>query len=138
MKIRRPGSENEEVTSAYMNSGFRAGEPTISLPIPLAKLLGFDVKHATLSEDYMAYGGTYPNVRILGTVEVKVNVPDKETKWISAKAICMEGEEETLLSRELIGLMRIIPDYESGVWRFKDDPPNVTRKEAQPQYWVEE
>jgi len=136
VKIRRPGSKNEEVISAYINSGFRAGEPTISLPIPLAKL--FDVKHATLSEDYIAYGGTFPNVRILGMVEVKVNVPDRETKWIRAKAICVEGEEETLLSRELIGLMRIIPDYETGVWRFKDDPPNVTRNEAQPQYWVEE
>ncbi len=60
VKIRKLRSLKEEVTSTYMNNGFRAGKPKISLPIPLANLLDFNVEHAKLSVDYTTYGSIHP------------------------------------------------------------------------------
>ncbi len=63
-----------------MNNFFRAGKPKISLPIPLANLLDFNVEHAKLSVNYTVYGSIHPVVRELGLVKVKVHVLGRETK----------------------------------------------------------
>jgi len=54
---------------------------------------------------------------------------------VRAKAVCIEGEYEAFLSRELIGQLGLILDYRRGKRRFTDDPEGVYRDEAEPQYW---
>ena len=51
-------------------------------------------------------------------------------------AICVEGEDEALISRELAGLMGVEESYSRSAWRFEDDPPGMYRPEARPQYWA--
>jgi len=68
-------------------------------------------------------------------VEVKVLVADRNTPWLEADAICVEGEDGALISRELAGLMGIEESYSRNAWRFEDDPPGMYREEARPQYW---
>ena len=136
VRMRRAGHRDEVSIRAFINGGFRAGRATINLPAPLAELLGFDVRSAELSRDYTVAGGGRPPVRDLGEVEVKVVVPDRDTEWLRAHAICVEGEDEALISRELAGLMRIEESYSRSAWRFEDDPPGTYRPEARPQYWA--
>ncbi|MBM1154948.1 hypothetical protein DRN94_003620 [archaeon] len=83
----------------------------------------------------MACGGVHIATRELGYIEVRVLVPDRETRWVRAKAVCIEGEYEAFLSRELIGQLGLILDYRRGKRRFTDDPEGVYRDEAEPQYW---
>ena len=40
VRLRRPGSGDERVVSAYANGGFRAGEPSIMLPLALRSRRG--------------------------------------------------------------------------------------------------
>ncbi len=70
-------------------------------------------------------------------MKVKVHVTDRETKWVKDKAICVRGKDEVLVSRELTALIRLLPNYKGGVWRLKDNPQNVFRKEVELQYWSE-
>ena len=134
VRVRRPGGGAELTISAYANGGFRAGRPEILLPPPLAERLGFDIRTAPLSEG-IACGGVHIAARELGEVEVRVDVEDRETSWVRAQATCVEGEVEALMSRELIAALGIIPYYGHAAWRLEDDPPELLRPEAEPQYW---
>ena len=137
VRIKSPSSQAELSTSAYTNSGFRAGEPTVIIPAALARALGLDISHARASEDYVACGGARPRVLELGEIHIRLDITDREVPWMTARAICVEDEDEVLISRELMARMRIIPDYEARTWRLKDDPPDVSRGEAEPRYWTE-
>jgi len=134
IRLRNPATKQQQVVSGYANGGFRAGEPRIVLPKQLAELLGFNPQGGTLREGE-ACGGVRLALRELGEVEVKVEVPDRETPWVPAKAIFVEGEREVLMSRELMGALRIIPFYSQGKWRLEDDPPDILREEAAPQFF---
>ena len=132
VRLRRRGSQNERVISAYANGGFRAGKPTIVLPASLAGELGFEIERGRLTEGLVA-GGLSVQVRELGQVEVKVEVSDREAPWRTCEAIYVEGEQEALMSRELIGLLGIELFYHLGKWRLADDEPGVLREEAEPE-----
>ena len=64
-----------------------------------------------------------------------MDVEDREMSWVRAQATCVEGEVEALMSRELIAALRIIPCYGHAAWRLEDDPLELLRPEAEPQYW---
>ena len=134
VELRRPGQADSLIVRAYANGGFRAGEPEIILPPRLATLIGFDMEQAELGEG-IACGGTHIAMWELGEIEIRVHVPDREVPWVRAKAVCIEGEYEALLSRELIGSLGLLLDYGRGRWRLEDDPPGKYRDEAEPQYW---
>ena len=134
VRLRRPGSSDERVVSAYANGGFRAGEPTIILPASLALELGFDVRGERATRG-LAIGGLEAEMRELGQAEVKVEVGDRPTPWARCRVLHIEGQDEALLSRELMGALGIRPFYDIGKWRLADDEPGVLRDEAEPEYF---
>ena len=75
VRLRRPGSGDERVVSAYANGGFRAGEPSIMLPPSLAVATGFSLKGESVGG--LAVGGLEPEIIELGELEVRVEVPDR-------------------------------------------------------------
>ena len=133
VRLRRPGSSAERVVSAYANGGFRAGEPSIMLPASLAVAMGFSLRGESI--DGRAIGGLEPEIVELGELEVRVEVPDRLTPWKRCRVLCVEGQDEVLLSRELMGALGIRPFYDIGGWVLADDEPGVLREEAEPEYF---
>ena len=71
---------------------------------------------------------------VLGQVEVKLVFEDRETPWLTARAVSVPGEYEVLISdalAEALGIEIVAP--RSGLWRLSGDP--TLRKSVQPEYW---
>ncbi len=106
---------------SVLNTGYEAGEePEIHLPTNLAKELEFDLRGAMI-DVYQAMGSRV-NAYVLGSVEVKAVEPDRETNWIKAKAVSVEGEDEVVISDKLIGEFGIIIlNPALGKWKFRGE-----------------
>ena len=135
--LRRPGSPRVVETSALVNSGFEADMPQLVLPTALARELGFNVEEAPLGAVTVCGGAELP-MRVLGVVEVRVVVPDRATGWTRAVAVSVGREEEVLLSDKLTDALGVSPVLVgAGIWRFTDEPPDVRRRSAEPEFWRE-
>ncbi len=81
-----------------------------------------------------AAGRSLP-VHQLGTVEVRVTVPDRETNWTRAIAI-YTGAPSVLINDVLTEELGIVPEKPaSGLWRFSDEGLEKLRKSAKPEYY---
>ncbi len=119
-------------TSALVNSGYEAEEPELHVPLALAKKLSFSLE-ALRGERYRVVGAD-TLAYVLGQVEVKLVLEDRETPWLTARAVSVPGEHEVLISdalAEALGIEIVAP--RSGLWRLSGDP--ALRKSVQPEYW---
>ena len=134
--IRVPGSSTPISTSAAANTMFSIGpRPLINLPATLAGRLGLDVRGARLLMTARDAGGRPLPVYELGVVEVRVEVPDRETDWVRAVAVHLGGSV-VLLNDVLIEELGVVPERPgTGLWRFRDEPPDRLRRSAEPEYW---
>jgi len=109
--------------------------PLINLPATLASRLGFDVRAARLLMTARDAGGRPLPIYELGLVEVKVEVPDRETDWVRAIAIHLGGSV-VLLNDVLIEELGLVPERPgTGLWRFRDESSDSLRRSAEPEYW---
>ena len=140
VRIRSPsGSEVE--TSAVANSGFmwrvrqpggdEVSLPVINIPAPLARRLGIAPVRYDSSSDVA--GHLRVPTADLGRVEVRLVVPGRETPWIRAWAICIQGESRVLLSEGLMEHLRVLPFGRK--WLIFGEAE--LREEAEPQFWTE-
>jgi len=83
-------------TSALVNSGYEAEEPELHVPLALAKRLSFSLE-ALRGERYRVVGAD-TLAYVLGQVEVKLVLEDRETPWLTARAVSVPGEHEVLIS----------------------------------------
>jgi hypothetical protein len=119
-------------TSALVNSGYEAEEPELHIPLALAKKLSFSLE-ALRGERYRVVGADTV-AYVLGQVEVKLELEDRETPWLTARAVSVPGEHELLISdalAEALGIEIVAP--RSGFWRLSGDP--TLRRSAPPEYW---
>lgn len=119
-------------TSALVNSGYEAEEPEVHIPLALARRLSFSLE-ALKGERYRVVGADTV-AYVLGQVEVKMELEDRETPWVTARAVSVPGEYEVLISdalAEALGIEIIAP--RSGLWRLSGDP--TLRRSVAPEYW---
>ncbi len=127
VKVEIRSGERSVATSALVNAGYEAEEAEICLPKALAERLGLSERG---QRKYLRVGGEVV-VSDLGHVEVRI-VPGG--KWVRARAICVEGEREVLLSDRLIDALEIVPiSFGEGLWRLKGE--EATRRSEPPQLW---
>jgi len=132
VRIRKPSSDIERVVSAYANSGYEAGEPTIALPMSLVSSLGLERRGISLGLD--AEGRPFWIYELEPSeVEVKVEVEDRTTPWVRCRVESSPGRREVLMSAELLSLLKIELLFGPMKWRLEDDEPGVKRKQAEPQ-----
>ena len=71
---------------------------------------------------------------MLGYVDVRVIEPDRTSGWVRARATCVQGEREVLLSDKLIDALGIEPIRPgAGLWRFSGE--DRLRASVGPQEW---
>ena len=141
VRIRAPGGREVE-TSAVANSGFmwRARRPdgsdysipVINIPAPLARRLGLVVpeeEEASLS--FKGADAGYIRAALLGEVEVRLAIRDREMPWVRAKAVCLLGSDRVLLSEGLLEQLKVLPFGTKWLILGEAEP----REEAEPQYW---
>ncbi len=114
-------------------AGYESEEPEILLPVGLAKRLGFEVA-GLRGVRYRSVGGE-ALVFLLGRVDVRVVAGDRCSEWVSARAVCVPGEYEVLLSNALIEALGVeIARPFSGLWRFAGE--DRLRRSVEPFYWL--
>ena len=143
VRIRAPGGQEVE-TSAVANSGFmwrvrqpdgsEYSIPVINIPAPLARRLGLVMpieEGAALS--FRGADASHIRAVLLGEVDVRLVIHDREMPWVRAKAVCMLGSDRVLLSEGLLERLRILPFGTR--WLILGEAE--LREEAAPQYWRE-
>ena len=139
VELRRAGAANTVETSAQVNTGYLSGDitlPEIYLPVGLAERLGFELKK--VRRDVYATMSGQVDVLILGDVEVKVVVPDRDTPWIKAVATTMlRGRPYVIISAELLHFLNvaIIDTIGFGLWAFRDELGKRTREGVPLEFW---
>ena len=134
VRIRIKANGKQIDTAALVNSGYESEDPEIHIPLALAKRLGFSLEKLS-SEKYRVVGSDV-HAYILGNVEVRIVVEDKETPWVKARAVMVPGEYEVLLGdaiTEKLGIEIIRP--KTGHWRLRGE--EKVRSSVEPEYWVE-
>ena len=130
VRVEIRAGDRRVITSALLNSGYEAEEPEVLLPPPLAEEL-----HLTPvgSEDYRAVGAQV-RTRVLGYVELRVIASDRQSGWVRARAVSVEGEQEVLLSDKLIDALEVEPVRPGrGLWRFSGE--EGLRASVEPELW---
>jgi len=121
-------------TSTLVNSGYEADEPEIHLPLSFIQRLG--IKHEeAISERYKVVGAEV-STRILGYVEVRMNLEGKTAGWIKTRAVMVPGEYEVIISDALaeeLGIIVVKP--KKGLWKLYGE--ELERGSVKPQYWIE-
>ncbi|PCN50680.1 hypothetical protein B6U99_02985 [Candidatus Geothermarchaeota archaeon ex4572_27] len=135
LRIRARASGREVVTSALVNSGYEVDEPEILLPRRLVDYLGIAVEapHAR-PLIYETPTGLYRLLMTPKAVDVHLDDLCIEVKGVNVAV--SEFEREVLLSDKLTSALGIqLLDVAEGVWRHRDDGPEVRRQSVGPEYW---
>jgi len=136
VRLRKGGAEVE--TSALINSGFEADEPQIVLPMEVARRLGLLERARALETFEVAGGGRAMGYRIATPVEVRLVLPDRSPRAVSATATVMPGEREVIISDYLASeLGLVLLDLRDGRWCLRDEVGRRERRSASPEFWAE-
>ncbi len=126
------GSVSIEVP-AIVNTGFESDVPEVIVPEKVAEDLGLypRVPAGSIVEEYRVAGGGRVTVIRLpqGLARASVVAGDKVSREVEVSLTVVPGERDVLISdaaAEELGIEVVRP--KSGVWRFADDPPGVTRR----------
>ena len=139
VRVRLEVGELNVTTSALANSGFESEEPEVVLPLKVAERLNLypRLPSGVIVEEYTSVGRMRIQVfRAPRILRVYVVCEDRVKGPITATAVIVPGEDEVTLSDktlDTLGIMLIKPG--EGLWKFTDDPPNITRKSQPPERW---
>ena len=141
VRLRRAGEAGGHAidASAQVSTGYLSGNamlPEIYLPLSLAKRLGFDVEKAR--RDLYATMHGQVEVLVLGDVEVRVVVPDRDTPWVKAVAITVPGGRPyAIISAELLHFLNVsvVDTMGLGLWAFRDELGRKVREGAPLELW---
>ena len=96
----------------------------------LAERLGLRPQEAA-RDFYMTAGGPVEVLRLPEAIEIAVLTGDREEGPVLADAIVMEVDE-VLLGDKVLGALKLdLVDPARGLWRFRDEPPDVLRRSAE-------
>ena len=128
IRIRR-GSRKVE-TVALLNSGYEAPSPQLLVPISTAEQLDlWPPKPTARIEDYDTAGGPLRVWVYRNAATVKVICEDAESKEVLVDIVVSPLADEPLISDKLAGRLEIaVEDFAEGLWRFRWEPKEKTRK----------
>jgi hypothetical protein len=133
--IRSLDTNVEVLTAALVNSGYEVEEPEILLPRRLAEFMGISLKPPRAR--VMVYETPFGFYHLIFSPKaVNVHLVDVCKSVEEVNVAVSEGEREVLISdalAEALGIQLI--NIARGLWRYRDDPPDVIRESVRAEYW---
>lgn len=129
--------KEELATVAVANAGFETDVAEILLPFPLTIKLGLSEELGRArKESYRAVGRYVEMLKLSNPGKVCVVTEDKSSPMVECFPIVSETEDEVTMSDKLISSLKIvIEDAGKGIWRFRDDDPNLKRESEEQERW---
>ncbi len=137
VRVRLHRGDKEVETSALANSGYESETPQVLMPIEVAELLSLWPPTSNVEESVFETAGGPLRVWIATrAVEIKVVVPDADTRYVDADAVISPMADEVLLSDKMISELGLaLEDVGRGHWRFAWEPKEKVRRSEPPRYW---
>ena len=133
--IRSLDTNVEVLTAALVNSGYEVEEPEILLPRRLAEFMGISLKPPRAR--VMVYETPFGFYHLIFSPKaVSVHLVDVCKRVEEVNVAVSEGEREVLISDALAEALGIqLMNIARGLWRYRDDPPDVIRESVRAEYW---
>jgi len=133
--IRSLDTNVEVLTAALVNSGYEVEEPEILLPRRLAEFMGVSLKPPRAR--VMVYETPFGFYHLIFSPKaVSVHLVDVCKSVGEVNVAVSEGEREVLISDALAEALSIqLVSIARGLWRHRDDPPDVIRESVRAEYW---
>ncbi|MBW8051148.1 MAG: hypothetical protein FVQ77_12575 [Cytophagales bacterium] len=124
--------------SALANSGYETIEPEILVPLSFAKNnLGLSTEDGKKVAYQAAAHKEVQFYFIEKKVKIKVVTKDKQSVYIDAILLISETEDQVVLNDKLVGRLGIdLVNVAEGIWRFTDDPSDISRKSSDTQLFT--
>ena len=136
VKIRIHAESKSMATSALLSSSFETIEPTICIPIPLARRLGLWPSNRVITLDVITAGGEIAVYEVPEKVLVQLLDDNKVPDEALCTILVNPAIDEVLLSDTAIDSLGIIPvSFGRGFWRHKTDKPSTVRQSVKPEFW---
>ena len=130
LKLRlRKGRVTKEF-SALVNSGYEAETPQLLIPMGLAKEMALWPPPPESTETFFNTAGGPLKVWVLQkAAKVSVVAEDTQPKEVEIDLVISSMADEPLISDKLAGALEIaLEDIAEGLWRFRWEPKEKTRK----------
>ena len=133
--IRSLDTNVEVLTAALVNSGYEVEEPEILLHRRLAEFMGISLKPPRAR--VMVYETPFGFYHLIFSPKaVSVHLMDVCKSVGEVNVAVSEGEREVLISDALAEALGIqLVSIARGLWRHRDDPPDVIRESVKAEYW---
>ena len=135
IKLNIKVGDRVESVNVLINSGYETDTPQLMIPIPLARKLGLWPPENAEEDTYDTAGGPlkvwiYRNAGIVSVAN------EEKSKEVLTDIVISPLADEAIMSDILTGELEIaVEDFAEGLWRFRWEPPEKTRKTEKPQYW---
>ena len=133
--IRSLDTNVEVLTAALVNTGYEVEEPEILLPRRLAEFMGISLKPPRAR--VMVYKTPFGLYHLIfSSKAVSAHLVDVRKRVEEVNVAVSEGEREVLISDALAEALGIqLVGIARGLWRYRDDPPDVIRESVRAEYW---
>ncbi|MCS7112446.1 MAG: hypothetical protein NZ955_00580 [Candidatus Bathyarchaeota archaeon] len=124
-------------STALANAGYEAETPQILIPTRVAQLLDLWPPREGMEEtEFETAGGPLMVWIASRSCKVRVFADDVESSEVEADAVVSTLADEILLSDKMISELEIaLEDVGRGLWRFRWEPKEKTRRSEPPRYW---
>ena len=124
-------------TSAIANSGYEAETPQVLIPKRLAGELGlWPPPPGTVETVFDTAGGPLHAWVTPRACRVKVVAGDAESPEVLVDSVVSTIADEVLLSDKTISKLQVaLEDVGEGLWRFRWEPSEKTRRSEPPETW---
>ncbi len=133
--MRSLDTDVEVLTAALVNAGYEVEEPEILLPRRLAEFMSISLKPPRARA--MVYETPFGFYHLIFSPKaVSVHLVDVCKRVEEVNVAVSEGEREVLISDALAEALGIqLVGIARGLWRYRDDPPDVIRESVRAEYW---
>ncbi len=136
MRVRVKVGSRVEEAPALANSGYSSETPQLLVPVELARRLGLWPPEGAEETVFETAGGPLRVWVLPGAASVTVAEPDATSPEVVTDIVISQLADEPLLSDALISELGIaLEDPKRGLWRFRWEPPDKTRRSVPPKYW---
>lgn len=126
VKLELTCGKKRVVGVALANSGYESLQAEIVLPLAVARKLGISGKGT--KEKFITLNKQELELEAHGEVAVRVLAQGRTSRTIAAKVYVSRTEDRIIMSDVLCGELGLdLVDVKLGIWRFRDDPPDLER-----------
>ena len=136
VKVRLSAGGRSITTSALVNSGFESDRPDIMVPVNLARLLGLWPPSRVNTVTVETGGGDVELFYASEPIDLELLLGDKPSRRLRVNVLVNPYVHEVALSDHVASELGIVLlDIKRGLWRLKDDSPDVVRETAPEELW---